>query len=71
MPASNIRVLEKAPGIGADIAMLDLEDAHAPEEKEQARRNLIEALRGRQHGRTARRPPPPGERWLSTSGGRR
>jgi malyl-CoA/(S)-citramalyl-CoA lyase len=38
-------MLEKAPNLGADIVMLDLEDAVAPEEKEQARANVIDALR--------------------------
>jgi malyl-CoA/(S)-citramalyl-CoA lyase len=45
VPGSNVRMLEKAPGLGADVAMLDLEDAVAPDDKEQARRNVIEALR--------------------------
>jgi len=45
VPGSNIRMLEKAPRLGADIAMLDLEDAVAPDDKEQARRNVIDALR--------------------------
>jgi malyl-CoA/(S)-citramalyl-CoA lyase len=31
--------------LGADVAMLDLEDAVAPDDKEQARRNVIDALR--------------------------
>lgn len=38
-------MLEKAPELGADIVMLDLEDAVAPDDKEQARRNVIDALR--------------------------
>ena len=45
MPASNVRMLEKAPELGADIVMLDLEDSVAPDEKEQARFNVIGALR--------------------------
>ena len=45
MPASNVRMLEKAPDLGADIVMLDLEDSVAPDEKEQARFNVIAALR--------------------------
>jgi malyl-CoA/(S)-citramalyl-CoA lyase len=45
VPSSNVRMLEKAPGLGADIVMLDLEDAVAPDDKEQARLNLIDALR--------------------------
>ena len=38
-------MLEKAPQLGADIIMLDLEDAVAPDDKPQARSNVIEALR--------------------------
>ncbi len=44
VPGSNVRMLEKAPELGADIVMLDLEDAVAPDDKEQARRNIIDAL---------------------------
>jgi len=44
VPGSNPRMLEKAPGAGADIVFLDLEDAVAPDDKEQARRNVIDAL---------------------------
>src|ERR1700745_3001323 len=45
VPGSNVRMLEKAPGLGADIVMLDLEDAVAPDDKPQARSNVIQALR--------------------------
>src|SRR5256885_12168303 len=45
VPGSNARMLEKAAQLGADIAMLDLEDAVAPDDKDQARRNVIDALR--------------------------
>lgn len=45
VPGSNVRMLEKAPNLGADIVMLDLEDAVAPDDKEQARRNIVDALR--------------------------
>jgi malyl-CoA/(S)-citramalyl-CoA lyase len=44
VPGSNLRMLEKAPNAGADLVFLDLEDAVAPDEKEQARKNVIEAL---------------------------
>jgi malyl-CoA/(S)-citramalyl-CoA lyase len=37
-------MLEKAPTLGADVVFLDLEDAVAVDEKERARRNVIEAL---------------------------
>ncbi len=45
VPGSNVRMLERAPTLGADIVMLDLEDAVAPADKERARINVIEALR--------------------------
>jgi malyl-CoA/(S)-citramalyl-CoA lyase len=45
VPASNVRMMEKAPGLGADVVMLDLEDAVAPADKPQARENAIGALR--------------------------
>lgn len=44
VPGSNIRMLEKAPDAGADAVFLDLEDAVAPNDKVQARKNVIEAL---------------------------
>jgi len=44
VPGSNPRMLEKAPTAGADIVFLDLEDAVAPDDKVQARKNVIEAL---------------------------
>ncbi len=44
VPGSNRRMLEKAPDAGADIVFLDLEDAVAPDDKEPARANIIEAL---------------------------
>jgi malyl-CoA/(S)-citramalyl-CoA lyase len=44
VPASNLRMLEKAPSAGADIVFLDLEDAVAPDDKVQARANAIDAL---------------------------
>jgi malyl-CoA/(S)-citramalyl-CoA lyase len=44
VPGSNVRMLEKAPALGADIVMLDLEDAVAPNDKPQARLNVVDAL---------------------------
>ncbi len=44
VPGSNLRMLEKAPDAGADLVFLDLEDAVAPDDKEQARLNVIQAL---------------------------
>ncbi|MEW8447044.1 MAG: CoA ester lyase [Candidatus Thiodiazotropha sp.] len=44
VPGSNKRMLEKAPHAGADLVFLDLEDAVAVSDKEQARQNVIHAL---------------------------
>ena len=44
VPGSNVRMLEKAPRTGADVVMLDLEDAVAPADKELAREQVIRAL---------------------------
>ena len=46
VPGTNVRAMEKAPTLGADIVFLDLEDAVAPDDKEPARANVIEALLG-------------------------
>lgn len=45
VPGSSRRMLEKAPSCGADVVFLDLEDAVAPDEKDAARENVIDALR--------------------------
>ncbi|WP_327047816.1 CoA ester lyase [Microbispora sp. NBC_01189] len=53
VPGSNPRFLEKAQGLGADEVFLDLEDSVAPGAKEEARRNVVAALRqGDWAGRT-------------------
>lgn len=44
VPASNPSMIDKAAAGPADFVFLDLEDAVAPPEKEQARRNAIQAL---------------------------
>jgi malyl-CoA/(S)-citramalyl-CoA lyase len=44
VPGSNSSLFEKSAKSKADIIFLDLEDAVAPDEKEQARRNVIAAL---------------------------
>jgi malyl-CoA/(S)-citramalyl-CoA lyase len=44
VPGSNMRFLEKATQSSADVVFLDLEDAVAPPDKEQARSNVIAAL---------------------------
>jgi malyl-CoA/(S)-citramalyl-CoA lyase len=53
VPASNLRMLEKAPDAGADIVFLDLEDAVAPDDKVQARLNAIEVLQSQDWSKTA------------------
>jgi len=45
LPGSNARALEKARDLAADGMILDLEDAVAPEAKEQAREMVAEAVR--------------------------
>jgi citrate lyase subunit beta/citryl-CoA lyase len=45
MPGSNIRALEKAKGLAADVLILDLEDAVAPDAKAEARRNVCNAVK--------------------------
>ncbi len=44
VPGSSRKFIEKAASLAADIIMFDLEDAVAPDEKEQARRNVIKAI---------------------------
>src|SRR4051812_45950369 len=44
VPGTNIRAMEKAPTLGADLVFLDLEDAVAPDDKGAARANVIDAL---------------------------
>ncbi|PVV15335.1 MAG: CoA ester lyase [gamma proteobacterium symbiont of Ctena orbiculata] len=44
VPGSNMRMIEKAPHAGADLVFLDLEDAVAVSDKDDARRNVIHAL---------------------------
>ena len=53
VPGTNIRAMAKAPTLGADLVFLDLEDAVAPDDKEQARENVIEALLGQDWTRCA------------------
>lgn len=53
VPGSNRRMLEKAPDSGADVVFLDLEDAVAPDDKAQARANIIDALKTQDWSRCA------------------
>ena len=53
VPGSNPSLFEKAAKSNVDVIFLDLEDAVAPDEKEQARKNIIEGLKphGYEEGR--------------------
>ena len=44
VPGSQVQMFEKAAKSDVDVIFLDLEDAVAPDEKEQARKNIIAAL---------------------------
>jgi malyl-CoA/(S)-citramalyl-CoA lyase len=44
VPGSNPKLFEKAAKSAADIIFLDLEDAVAPDDKEQARKNIVAGL---------------------------
>ena len=44
VPGSNPRAMAKAPALGADVVIFDLEDAVAPSEKEAARERVVEAV---------------------------
>jgi malyl-CoA/(S)-citramalyl-CoA lyase len=44
VPGSQTKLFEKAAKSAADVVFLDLEDAVAPDDKPQARKNIIEAL---------------------------
>ena len=54
VPASAPRMLAKAPSLGADAIVVDLEDSVAPEAKAGARRAALEALAGLDRGRRPR-----------------
>jgi citrate lyase subunit beta/citryl-CoA lyase len=45
VPAANLRALEKARDLSADVIILDLEDSVAPEEKDAARTRAVKAVR--------------------------
>ncbi|MFN3076464.1 MAG: HpcH/HpaI aldolase/citrate lyase family protein [Alphaproteobacteria bacterium] len=44
VPGSNLKFIEKAPQSGADVIFFDLEDSVSPDQKVQARKNVIQAL---------------------------
>ena len=50
MPGSNPRALEKARTLAADGLILDLEDAVAPDAKEEARRQVVDAVKAGGYG---------------------
>jgi citrate lyase subunit beta/citryl-CoA lyase len=50
VPGSNARAMAKAPTLGADVVVFDLEDAVAPAEKEPARERVVEAVAGFRQG---------------------
>lgn len=45
MPGSNARALEKARSLNVDVLLLDLEDSVAPDNKEMARDQVVEAVK--------------------------
>ena len=51
MPGSNARALEKAREIAADVLILDLEDAVAPDAKATAREQVCAAVKAGGYGR--------------------
>lgn len=51
VPGSQPQLFEKAAKSNVDVIFLDLEDAVAPDDKEQARKNIIEALNDIDWGR--------------------
>src|SRR5580765_3182137 len=53
VPGSNPSLFEKAAKGAADVIFLDLEDAVAPDDKEKARKNIIQAIGDIDWGRKA------------------
>jgi len=51
VPGSNTALFDKAAKSAADIIFLDMEDAVAPDDKESARRNIVQALNDIEWGR--------------------
>jgi citrate lyase subunit beta / citryl-CoA lyase len=63
VPASSERKLEKAPTVGADEIVIDLEDAVAPDAKEAARAAALAALRAWPGGTVSVRVNAPRSAW--------
>jgi len=51
VPGSNTALFEKAAASAADVIFLDVEDAVAPDDKEEARKNIVQALNDIDWGR--------------------
>lgn len=51
VPGSNVKFIEKAPTSSADVIFFDLEDSVAPDQKPQARKNIIDALNSLDFGK--------------------
>jgi citrate lyase subunit beta / citryl-CoA lyase len=51
MPGANAKALEKAKTLAADVVILDLEDAVAPDAKHEARAAVVSALRAGGYGK--------------------
>lgn len=54
VPGSSPKMLDKAQGLSSDQVFLDLEDAVAPAAKEDARKNIVAALRDGEWGQRTR-----------------
>jgi citrate lyase subunit beta/citryl-CoA lyase len=52
VPGSSEKMLGKAPGLGADMVFLDLEDSVSPLEKESARDKVVQAINNNDWGDT-------------------
>src|SRR5580700_3452290 len=50
VPGSSEKMMAKAPGLGADMVFLDLEDAVAPLEKVGARAKVVDAVKNQDWG---------------------
>ncbi|MSV67739.1 MAG: CoA ester lyase [Actinobacteria bacterium] len=50
VPGSSEKMLAKAPGLGADMVFLDLEDSVSPLEKEAARTKVVNAIKSQDWG---------------------
>jgi citrate lyase subunit beta/citryl-CoA lyase len=51
MPGANAKALEKAKALPADVLLFDLEDSVAPEAKEDARTQVVAAVKGAGYGK--------------------